>query len=93
VVIGAQWGDEGKGKITNLLAQEADVVVRYQGGRRHPDRVWHGVRAAGRYPALRGIRLRTQRTALVVVSPSTPVAAVPWNTMVTMTNRRLSSSR
>ena len=32
VVIGAQWGDEGKGKITNLLAQEADVVVRYQGG-------------------------------------------------------------
>ncbi|HLA66207.1 MAG TPA: adenylosuccinate synthase [Acidimicrobiia bacterium] len=32
VVVGAQWGDEGKGKITNLLAQEADVVVRYQGG-------------------------------------------------------------
>ena len=32
LVIGAQWGDEGKGKITNLLAQEADVVVRYQGG-------------------------------------------------------------
>ena len=32
VVIGAQWGDEGKGKIANLLAQDADVVVRYQGG-------------------------------------------------------------
>ena len=32
VVVGAQWGDEGKGKITNLLAQDADVVVRYQGG-------------------------------------------------------------
>jgi adenylosuccinate synthase len=32
VVLGAQWGDEGKGKIANLLAQEADVVVRYQGG-------------------------------------------------------------
>ncbi len=32
VVVGAQWGDEGKGKIANLLAQEADVVVRYQGG-------------------------------------------------------------
>jgi adenylosuccinate synthase len=32
VIVGAQWGDEGKGKITNLLAQEADVVVRYQGG-------------------------------------------------------------
>jgi adenylosuccinate synthase len=32
VVIGAQWGDEGKGKITDLLAEKADVVVRYQGG-------------------------------------------------------------
>jgi adenylosuccinate synthase len=31
-VVGAQWGDEGKGKITDLLAQEADVVIRYQGG-------------------------------------------------------------
>ncbi|HET7451017.1 MAG TPA: adenylosuccinate synthetase, partial [Gaiellaceae bacterium] len=32
VVVGAQWGDEGKGKIVDLLAQEADVVCRYQGG-------------------------------------------------------------
>ncbi|MCB2224104.1 MAG: adenylosuccinate synthase [Actinobacteria bacterium] len=32
VVIGAQWGDEGKGKVANLLARDADVVVRYQGG-------------------------------------------------------------
>ncbi|EYE87460.1 adenylosuccinate synthetase [Fervidicella metallireducens AeB] len=32
VVIGAQWGDEGKGKITDFLAEGADVVVRYQGG-------------------------------------------------------------
>jgi adenylosuccinate synthase len=32
VVIGAQWGDEGKGKITDLLSNSADVVVRYQGG-------------------------------------------------------------
>ena len=32
VVIGAQWGDEGKGKITDLLSENADVVVRYQGG-------------------------------------------------------------
>ncbi len=32
VVIGAQWGDEGKGKIVDYLAQEADVVVRYSGG-------------------------------------------------------------
>ena len=32
VVVGAQWGDEGKGKITDYLAEGADLVVRYQGG-------------------------------------------------------------
>src|ERR687884_1122668 len=32
VVIGAQWGDEGKGKIVDLLAERFDVVARYQGG-------------------------------------------------------------
>jgi adenylosuccinate synthase len=31
-VFGAQWGDEGKGKIIDALARDADVVVRYQGG-------------------------------------------------------------
>ena len=32
VIVGAQWGDEGKGKVTDLLAERADVVVRFQGG-------------------------------------------------------------
>ncbi|RYE38498.1 MAG: adenylosuccinate synthase, partial [Hyphomicrobiales bacterium] len=32
VVVGAQWGDEGKGKIVDWLSDQADVVVRYQGG-------------------------------------------------------------
>ncbi len=32
VVVGAQWGDEGKGKLVDVLAERADVVVRYQGG-------------------------------------------------------------
>src|SRR6266550_4223684 len=32
VVVGAQWGDEGKGKIVDVLAERADLVVRYQGG-------------------------------------------------------------
>src|SRR5574344_1878165 len=32
VVVGAQWGDEGKAKITDLLASDADLVIRYQGG-------------------------------------------------------------
>ncbi|MFN2505716.1 MAG: adenylosuccinate synthetase, partial [Acidimicrobiales bacterium] len=32
VVVGTQWGDEGKGKLTDLLARDMQVVVRYQGG-------------------------------------------------------------
>jgi adenylosuccinate synthase len=32
VIVGTQWGDEGKGKITDLLARDMDMVVRYQGG-------------------------------------------------------------
>lgn len=31
-VVGANWGDEGKGKITDMLAQEADIIIRFQGG-------------------------------------------------------------
>ncbi len=32
VIVGAQWGDEGKGKVIDLLAARADVVIRFQGG-------------------------------------------------------------
>lgn len=32
VLVGTQWGDEGKGKITDILAEDMDIVVRYQGG-------------------------------------------------------------
>ena len=31
-VVGANWGDEGKGKITDMLAENADIIVRFQGG-------------------------------------------------------------
>ncbi|MCD6284648.1 MAG: adenylosuccinate synthetase, partial [Anaerolineae bacterium] len=31
-VVGAQWGDEGKGRIVDYLGQRADLVIRYQGG-------------------------------------------------------------
>jgi adenylosuccinate synthase len=31
-IVGAQWGDEGKGKVTDLLAEQADLVIRFQGG-------------------------------------------------------------
>ena len=40
VIVGAQWGDEGKGKITDYLARAADTVVRYQGG--NNERVYSG---------------------------------------------------
>ena len=32
VVVGAQWGDEGKGKVVDWLSERADVIVRFQGG-------------------------------------------------------------
>ncbi len=32
ILVGAQWGDEGKGRFTDLLAAEADIVARYSGG-------------------------------------------------------------
>lgn len=51
VVVGSQWGDEGKGKITDYLAQEADVVVRSQGG----NNAGHTINFDGEKFALRSI--------------------------------------
>src|ERR1051325_5715198 len=48
-VIGAQWGDEGKGKIVDLLCEEFDVVARYQGGHN----AGHTVKFADKHFALR----------------------------------------
>ena len=42
VVVGTQWGDEGKGKITDYYAGNADVVVRYQGGNNAGHTVYAG---------------------------------------------------
>lgn len=41
-IVGAQWGDEGKGKIVDLLAQGADAVVRFQGGNNAGHTIVHG---------------------------------------------------
>ena len=43
VVVGSQWGDEGKGKITNYLSENVDFVVRYQGG----DNAGHTIKFGG----------------------------------------------
>jgi len=32
IIVGTQWGDEGKGKVVDLLAEQADFIVRFQGG-------------------------------------------------------------
>src|ERR1700704_6190125 len=42
IVLGAQWGDEGKGKVVDLLAEQFDIVVRYQGGHNAGDTVFVG---------------------------------------------------
>ena len=31
-IVGANWGDEGKGKITDMLAEDSDIIIRFQGG-------------------------------------------------------------
>lgn len=49
VVVGSQWGDEGKGKITDYLSMQADYVVRYQGG----NNAGHTIEFNGRKFALR----------------------------------------
>jgi adenylosuccinate synthase len=41
-VIGGQWGDEGKGKIVDLLSQDADMVARFQGGANAGHTVYKG---------------------------------------------------
>ena len=40
VIVGTQWGDEGKGKITDILAEKMDYVVRYQGGNKLDILLW-----------------------------------------------------
>ena len=42
VVVGSQWGDEGKGRVVDLLSADADLVVRYQGGNNAGHTVWVG---------------------------------------------------
>src|ERR671933_2740829 len=39
VIVGAQWGDEGKGKLVDLVAENADLVIRFQGG----NNAWHTI--------------------------------------------------
>src|ERR1051325_4461188 len=44
IILGSQWGDEGKGKIVDLFSQSFDIVVRYQGGHNAGHTVYSGDR-------------------------------------------------
>lgn len=79
VVVGTQWGDEGKGKITNYLSQKADVVVRYQGG----DNAGHSIEFGGKRYALHvipsGVFFPNIKNVLgngVVINPKTFLSEV-----------------
>jgi len=66
VVVGAQWGDEGKGKIVDWLSEQADIVVRFSRGTTMPATPWSstasptklGAVALGRAAALEACRDR-----------------------------------
>ena len=64
VIVGAQWGDEGKGKLTDYLAHSADAVVRYQGGNNAGHTVVVGAEAYKLHLVPSGILYRGKRCVL-----------------------------
>src|SRR5579872_4618618 len=79
ILVGAQWGDEGKGKIIDVLTEQADVVVRTQGG----NNAGHTVHVKGQKYVLHLIPsgiLRPRKTCVirngVVVDPVSLVAEI-----------------
>jgi len=76
VVVGAQWGDEGKGKIVDVLSERADLVVRYQGGANAGHTVVHGDEEFVLHQIPSGILHEGTRCAIgngVVLDPETLV--------------------
>ena len=74
VVVGAQWGDEGKGKLVDVLAERADWVVRYQGGANAGHTVHIGERSTVLHQIPSGILHSGVRCAIgngVVLDPET----------------------
>ncbi|MEG2851141.1 MAG: adenylosuccinate synthase, partial [Raoultibacter sp.] len=72
VLVGAQWGDEGKGKITDLISSEYDYVVRYQGGNNAGHTVIHGDRKLALHLMPSGVMYETAVPVIgngVVVDP------------------------
>lgn len=95
VVVGSQWGDEGKGKITDFLGEAADVIARTQGG----DNAGHTIHAQGKILKLRlipsGILYHDKISVIgngVVVNPESLVAELDYlaENGVTADNLRIS---
>ncbi|MFD1319078.1 adenylosuccinate synthase [Loigolactobacillus zhaoyuanensis] len=95
VVVGSQWGDEGKGKITDFLGESADIIARSQGG----DNAGHTIHALGKVLKLRlipsGILYPNKLSIIgngVVVNPESLVAELDYlaENGVTADNLRIS---
>lgn len=72
ILVGAQWGDEGKGKIIDVLTEQADVVVRYAGGNNAGHTVWVGQQKYVLHLIPSGILRRGKRCVIgngVVIDP------------------------
>ena len=59
VIIGSQWGDEGKGKIVDMLATDSDVIVRFQGG----NNAGHTIEVNGERTILHTILFSTRKNS------------------------------
>jgi adenylosuccinate synthase len=91
VVVGTQWGDEGKGKLTDLLAGEMDLVVRYQGGHNAGHRIVVGGEAFALQLVPSGILYPHITTVIgngVVVDPAVLLAELD-----ALTSRGVDTSR
>ena len=62
VVVGSQWGDEGKGKIVDWLSSEADIVVRFQGGHKNTKRMEDVLLSRKEIKIFKNKRIKTKNT-------------------------------
>src|ERR1700749_547618 len=79
ILIGAQWGDEGKGKIIDVLTEKADIVVRTQGGNNAGHTVFIGKKKYVLHLIPSGILRRGKKCVIgngVVVDPVSLVAEI-----------------
>ncbi|MBZ5950242.1 adenylosuccinate synthase [Leuconostoc gelidum subsp. gasicomitatum] len=79
IVVGSQWGDEGKGKIVDFFSENADAVVRYQGGNNAGHTIWHGETKFELSALPSGILTKGQLAILgngVVVNPEALLAEI-----------------